>query len=65
MPKLKTNKSVKKRFKVTKNKKVLRAKAKGRHLLTDKTTSAKRSIRKGATAKKCDTDKIIKLLPYG
>ena len=65
MPKLKTNKSVKKRFKLTKKKKVLRSKAKRRHLLTNKTGNEKRALRRKATASSSDTDKIVKLLPYG
>jgi len=65
MPKLKTNKSVKKRFKLTKRKKVLRSRAKMRHILTDKKSNKKRSLRGKSTAKSTDKNRIIKLLPYG
>lgn len=64
MPKLKTNKSAAKRFKVTKNKKVVRNKAKRRHILTDKTGNKKRSLRKKATVTKSDTEKLLTLMPY-
>ena len=64
MPKLKTNKSVKKRFKVTKHKKVIRYKAKRRHLLTDKKSNKKRDLRGKETVKASDKGKIIKLMPY-
>ena len=64
MPKLKTNKSVKKRFKITKRKKVIRYKTKRRHILTDKTSKKKRSLRGQSIVKKADKRKIVRLLPY-
>ncbi len=45
MPKLKTNKSVKKRFKITKTGKVRRYHAGRRHLLSGKTRKRKRHLR--------------------
>ena len=65
MPKLKTNKSVKKRFKITKSGKVKRNKQARRHLLTDKPTSRKRKLRKQVLAEKSEARRVKKLLPYG
>ena len=46
MPKLKTNRSIAKRFKVTKKGKVKRYRAGGSHLLSHKKASRKRKLRK-------------------
>ncbi|HPY74385.1 MAG: 50S ribosomal protein L35 [Planctomycetes bacterium] len=46
MPKLKTNKSVAKRVRVTKTGKILRNKQGRRHLLSNKTSKRKRGLRK-------------------
>jgi large subunit ribosomal protein L35 len=46
VPKLKTNKSAKKRFKLTKKGKVRRNKAYSRHLLSGKSAKRKRKLRK-------------------
>lgn len=46
MPKLKTNKSIKKRVRVTGTGKLLRNKPGTGHLLTKKTSNKKRSLRK-------------------
>ncbi|MFH1383774.1 MAG: 50S ribosomal protein L35 [Candidatus Omnitrophota bacterium] len=65
MPKLKTNKSAKKRFKISKRRKVLRSKASRRHLLTDKSSKKKRGLRRKAVVTPAMKDKVLKLLPYG
>lgn len=65
MPKLKTNKSVAKRFKITGTGKVKRSKAGMRHLLTAKAKGTKRALRKATTVAKVDLDNIKKMLPYG
>ena len=65
MPKLKTNKSVKKRFKITKKGKVLRTKCNRRHLLTDKDGNTKRGMRGLAVVDKTDEKRIKGLAPYG
>ncbi len=65
MPKLKTNKSVRKRFKITKKGKVKRNKQGRRHLATDKSKSRKRHLRRQALAQKSEERRIKKLLPYG
>jgi large subunit ribosomal protein L35 len=46
MPKLKTNRSIAKRFKVTKSGKVRRFRAGGSHLLSGKRASRRRKLRK-------------------
>jgi large subunit ribosomal protein L35 len=46
MPKLKTNRSIAKRFKVTKKGKVKRFRAGGSHLLSHKRANRKRRLRK-------------------
>lgn len=46
MPKMKTNKGVAKRVKVTKNGKIKRSRAGRRHLLACKTTKRKRNMRR-------------------
>ena len=64
MPKLKTNKSVAKRFRVTRNKKVLRRKAGHRHLMTRHTRSKKRQQRKTTLVHPTFRQRIIDQLPY-
>jgi large subunit ribosomal protein L35 len=64
MPKLKTNKSAKKRLRVTKNRKIVRSKSKKRHILTDKTGNKKRGLRGKATVDKKDATRLKKLMPY-
>lgn len=65
MPKLKTNKGVRKRFKITASGKVKRRKAGMRHILTSKSSGSKRVLRKAALVDKTNEDAIKKLLPYG
>ena len=64
MPKLKTNKGAAKRFKLTASGKVKRSKANTRHILTSKTTSRKRGLRKGGLVAKVDEKTMKRLLPY-
>lgn len=64
MTKLKTHSGASKRFKLTKNGKVKRARAYRRHLLSGKTTKLKRSLRKAAYACDANAVTIKKLLPY-
>ena len=64
MPKLKTRKSVAKRYKITKKKKVLRSKAGKRHLLSGKTTKRKRNLRRKTVLSDADKKVIKKALPY-
>ena len=65
MPKLKTNKAVKKRFRVTRNGKVLGSSSLRRHLLTDRTSKHKRQNRKTRLIDGTDQLHIKKMLPYG
>ncbi len=64
MPKLKTKKGVKKRFKLTKTGKVKRQKSGKRHILTKKSRKRKRSLRKATTVDKTFQKKVRALLPY-
>ena len=64
MPKLKTKKGVKKRFKITATGKVKRSKSGKRHILTKKSKKRKRNLAKGTTVDKTFQKKIAGLLPY-
>ncbi len=61
MPKVKTNSSVKKRFKVTGSGKIKRRKANLRHILTKKSKKRKRRLGKDTMVFKGD-EKRIKLM---
>jgi len=65
MPKLKTNKSAKKRFKLTKKGKLKGFKPGRRHLLTSKSSGRKRGLRKAVVIKGKIAKITKKLLPYG
>ncbi len=64
MPKMKTHKGAKKRFKVTGKGKILRSKAFKSHLLTKKSSKRKRSLRKRALVDSTDVHRIKRVLPY-
>ena len=64
MPKLKTNKAMKKRFKVTKNKKVLATQSLRRHMMADRSSKKKRQTRGYALVDPADKKGILKGLPY-
>ena len=64
MPKLKTRKSVSKRVKVTKKKKLLRSKVGRRHLLSAKTKKRKRKLRRKTKVSEGDRKALKKALPY-
>jgi len=65
MPKLKTKKGVKKRFKITGTGKIKRSKANKRHILTKKSSKRKRGLSRSDVVDKSFEKKIGKLLPYG
>ena len=65
MPKMKTNKSVAKRFKITAKGKVKRRHANKSHILTKKTPKRKRHLRKPALAAKGDAKRIKRMLLGG
>jgi large subunit ribosomal protein L35 len=62
MPKLKTSRSAKKRFRKTGTGKVRRSQAFTSHILTKKTRKRKRALRKGALVHKSDMKRIKRLL---
>ncbi len=63
MPKLKTHRGAKKRFKVTAGGKIRRSKAFASHLKVKKTAKKKRQSRRAEILHKGDAKKIKKLLP--
>jgi large subunit ribosomal protein L35 len=62
MPKVKTNSSAKKRFKVTGTGKITHQKAFKRHILTKKSTKRKRNMRIDGTVAKANLDFVKRLL---
>lgn len=64
MPKIKTNKAAKKRFRVTKNKKVLSRGSFRRHMMTDRTSKKKRQSRKARHVDPADRKRVFALMPY-
>ena len=65
MPKIKTHSGAKKRFKLTKNGKVIRAHANKSHILNKKTTKRLRHLRMGGCLEnKAEAATIKKLIPY-
>ncbi len=65
MPKMKTRRSAKKRYKVTGSGKVMYKKQGLRHILTKKTTKRKRNLRKLAVLSDREARKVKVMLPYG
>lgn len=65
MPKMKTNKSVAKRFKRTGTGKIAHARAYCRHLLTKKSPDQKRRLRRDPSAVSgADARRIRRMAPY-
>lgn len=62
MPKLKSNRAAKKRFKVTASGKVKRWKAYSSHLLTKKTRKRKRNLRKATLVDETEVKRIKRLI---
>jgi large subunit ribosomal protein L35 len=62
MPKVKTNSSAKKRFKVTGTGKITHQKSFKRHILTKKSTKRKRGLRKDGIVAKPNLDFVKRLL---
>jgi large subunit ribosomal protein L35 len=65
MPKMKTKKSAAKRFKTTASGRVRRSKAKGQHIMTNKTRKQKRRLRHNDMVHDSMEKRIKRLLPYG
>ena len=64
MPKLKTHSGAKKRIKMSKNGKVIRAHPNKSHILNKKTTKRKRGLRQTTVTDKTNVAKVKKMLPY-
>ena len=64
MPKLKSHRGARKRFKVTANKKVMHSKAYKSHILTTKSAKRKRLLGKKAVLSKADRKEVKAMLPY-
>ncbi|MDA3844612.1 MAG: 50S ribosomal protein L35 [Candidatus Kapabacteria bacterium] len=62
MPKMKTNRSAAKRFKVTGTGKIKREKAYRSHILTKKTRKTKRNLRQSTLVHKSDEKRVKKML---
>lgn len=62
MPKMKTNSSAKKRFKLTGTGKVKRKHAYKRHILTKKTTKSKRALTATGTVHESDEYRVKRML---
>ena len=62
MPKVKTNSSAKKRFKVTGTGEITFQKAFKRHILTKKSTKRKRAMRKDGVVHSANKDFVMRLL---
>ena len=63
--KLKTNRSARKRFKITATGKVKRGHAMKRHILTKKAPGRKRGLAKSGLVSDADTPRVIKMLAPG
>lgn len=64
MPKLKTNKAARSRFKITATGKVMVQKTKRRHLLGDKRSGFKRRRRRWAAVDRVNVKQVKEALPY-
>lgn len=65
MPKMKTRKSARKRFQITKSGKVKATRANKRHILTKKSTKRKRQLRRQSFLQSGDAGLVRVLLPNG
>jgi len=61
-PKLKSKRAAMKRFKLTASGKVKRGNSMKRHILTKKTTTRKRSLRKGSLVSDAETPSVRQML---
>ncbi len=64
MPKLKTHRGAKKRFKITATGKIKRRRANKSHLLTGKPSKRTRRLRQATLVSESDFRNIKRLLPY-
>ena len=64
MPKIKTSRAAAKRFKLTGNGKLKRAKAYKRHILPKKSTKRKRNLSQAPITASTNAQNMKKILPY-
>jgi large subunit ribosomal protein L35 len=64
MPKMKTKSGAAKRFKIRASGSIKRGQAFKRHILTKKTTKAKRQLRGIVSVRECDVAMVRAMLPY-
>lgn len=64
VPKLKTHRGARKRFKLTASGKIKRGHSHARHILTKKTTKRKRKLDQSDLVSRSDLSKVRKMLPY-
>jgi large subunit ribosomal protein L35 len=64
MPKIKTNSGAKKRFRITRKGKAIRAKGYKSHLLEGKSPARKRRLRGTGLTAQAELKKIKRMLPY-
>ncbi|MBM3311766.1 MAG: 50S ribosomal protein L35 [Candidatus Aminicenantes bacterium] len=64
MPKLKTHKGAKKRFKVTATGKILHRKSGKSHILTKKASKRKRGLGQDGQVSRADRSTVKTMLPY-
>ena len=62
MPKLKTNKTAAKRFKITGTGKIMRRRAYNNHMFFHKSGSQKRRLDRSTELSKCETTRIRRML---
>jgi large subunit ribosomal protein L35 len=62
MPKIKTNRGARKRFRLTGSGKIKRKKAYASHILTKKSSKRKRKLRKSTTISGADTRRVRRML---
>lgn len=62
MPKIKTNRGARKRFRVTASGKIKRAKAYTSHILTKKSSKRKRKLRKSTGVSEVDSRRVRRML---
>ena len=64
MPKIKTHSGAKKRFKLSKNGKVMRGHAYKSHILNKKSTKRKRNLRGTTVADVTNVKAVLRMIPY-
>lgn len=65
MPKMKTNSSAKKRFKITGSGRVRRSSSGLQHMMLGKSANRRRKLRKHEMVADVDEKRIKRMLPYG